>query len=216
MDITPPPDSRPAPPPGFMISEQMVESRFWRLQLDLATAGARSLRWRGPVMRELADPETEPHLFQAVVAGVPGFSQQARFLRARARFDAEGAVLAVESGLGGGLWRAEFGVDIGQPALRIRAGWSGPPPGIQAELNLALRAPAAGTAGWLPCGVAARRLDLDGIQVVAVVPGAAWHAERGTVSVPADAPLVGLLDLCPGGEPEAARLAEALERRLRA
>lgn len=153
-----------APPPGISISGQSVESRVWRVQVDLATGGVRSLRWRGAVTRELADAEREPHLFQAVLRGVAGAAGRARYLRSQVKFDEKGARLAVESELGGGVWRTEFSVDVCQTVLEVRAGWAGAP--VPGAVEVVVPA----------CAEAA--------------PEAAWHPERGTVSPPPDGPLV--------------------------
>lgn len=152
-----------APPAGISISEQMVESRVWRVQLDLATGGVRSLRWRGPVVRELADAEREPHFFQAALRDVAGAAGRARYRCSRIRFDDAGARLAVEAELGGGVWRTEFSVDVRQTVLEVRAGWAGAP--ARGEVEVAVPA-------------------------CAEAPEAVWHSERGTVSPPAGGALM--------------------------
>ncbi len=142
----------------------MVESRAWRVQVDLATGGVRSLLWRGAVTRELADAEREPHLFQAVLRDEAGPAGRARYTCSHIRFDGAGARLVVEAALGGGVWRTEFSVDVRQTVLEVRAGWAGAPGRGAAEVVVPACAEAA--------------------------PEAAWHPERGTVSPPPDGPLV--------------------------
>jgi hypothetical protein len=184
------PAGLPAPPAGVSVSEQALESPAWRVQLDLGTGGVRSLRWRGPSACELADPEAEPQLFQAFVRREGGAPLLSRFIRSRARFNSEGAVLAVEAELGGGVWRTEFGVEARQGGLRVRAGWSGPPPGLAAELSLAFPFAVAAGERWAAAGGGAMGVRAGGRGLIATATGAAWHAECGTVSPIGPEPLV--------------------------
>lgn len=104
-----------APPEGISASEQNLESRIWRIQLDLASGGMRSMLVRtGADRHELADPEAPLHPFQ--IAGPGGVS---RFNKARIRFDPAGASLAVESDLSGTIWRTVFRVEAAHPGLCV-------------------------------------------------------------------------------------------------
>jgi hypothetical protein len=132
-----------APPEGVSGSEQSVENERWRVQLDLATGGARSLLLRGrggPC--ELADPDAAVHPFQAVwrdPAG--GRTTVSQFIRSRFRFDHAGASLAVDATLAGGVWTSTFRVRAGEPVLSVDLEWGGLAPGSLLEMALPLAMP---------------------------------------------------------------------------
>jgi hypothetical protein len=156
-----------APPEGVSGSEQSVENQIWRIQLDLATGGVRSLLLRCPDgARELADPEAAIHPFQGILRDPAGrLAAASQFVQSRLRFDDTGAALAVESSLAGGVWQTTFRVKTGDPALVVEAGWPGLAPGSSLEMALPRMMP--------------------GVTVTGLGP--AWRPEQGTAILSGDA-----------------------------
>ena len=136
-----------APPVGVSVSEQSLENEIWRIQLDLATGGVRSLLLRG-TGRDLVDPDAAIHPFQGVRRDPANAVLAAsRHEKSRARFDTTGASLSVKSSLAGGVWKTAFLLLAGDPALRMHVEWEGIEPGAFLELALPMIVPGASPGG---------------------------------------------------------------------
>lgn len=152
------------PPDGISASEQMLESRIWRIQLDLATGGVRSmLVRRGPERHELADPEALLQPFQGVMTG-PGAGSVSVYRKSRIRFDPESASLRVESELAGMAWITVFRVEGDCPCLSVAI-----EPGIHAGPGIpgvALPFSGQASSGWEDGGSDWMRRAFSGFQLV--------------------------------------------------
>jgi hypothetical protein len=176
-------------------SEQALESRFWRLQLDLATGGLRSLLYRDGPVREWIDPEALPHPFQLLARGSTGqAAERARFSRGRLRFDETGTELAVESALAGGMGRVLFRVNGADARLRVEAA---------ADRAVEMRMPLSG-AGWIAGGADWMRLEAGDRQLVVWGSCLVCVPERGSVELGETLPARLVLGVIPPGEALAA------------
>lgn len=184
---------RMAPPAGVSVSEQVVENRHWRVQLNLASGGLHSLLWRS-LSLELADPEATPHLFQVSGRDASGSTVPGRYRLSRARFDGRGASLAVEADLAGGVWRTVYAVEAGSPELRVEGGWLAPAAGAEPELAVAL--PPGGGGGWSAAGASSWIIPLRGLSLVLSAPGCVLCPDRPAL-VPPGAGLVLTLKRMP-------------------
>lgn len=198
MSLAPP----SAPPDGVSGSEQSLESRFWRLQLDLATGGVRSLIYRGGHPRELVQEEERPHPFQIVARDAAGkVAELSRFSRARLRFDEAGASLTVESVLDGGLWRVVFGVRGGDSLLRVEMA---PDPGFDRPAETSLPPGGLSDSGWTAGGADWMRRETDGFQLVVRGSGIACRPESGCLVFPGNRPARFVLGTTAPGDAAAA------------
>ncbi|MFO7534254.1 MAG: hypothetical protein R6X19_00980 [Kiritimatiellia bacterium] len=188
-----------APPDGVSGSEQALESRIWRLQLDLASGGLRSLLFRGGPVRELIDPEALPHPFQLVARGSAGQTAElARFSRGRLRFNQAGAELAAELVLAAGRWNLRFRVNADDALLRVEVVPQGLPEQT-AEMGLPL-----GGAAWVAGAENWMRREAGDFQLVVLGSGLVCLPERGSVELGQNPPARLVLGVVPPGEAAAA------------
>jgi hypothetical protein len=189
--------SEQAPPEGISVSEQTLENRIWRIQLDLATGGVRSLlvRWN-KVRHELAAPDGPIHPFQLVGLGRDG-EASSRFLSARARFDIQGATLAVESELSGHIVRTVFQVQGVCPCLSVSIG-----PGDAGPVGVALPFPALPfpETGWVAGGEDWMRREFAGFQLVMAGRGILCRPEVQRVDLTGAGPVRLLFQAASSGE----------------
>jgi hypothetical protein len=163
----------------------LVENGMWRVQLDLATGGVRSLILRGRgEKRELADPDGAIHPFQGVLRDPAGVLVAAsQYIRSRFRFDEQGASLSVDASLAGGVWKSTFRVKAGDPVLGVELEWGNVASGTALEMALPLVMPGSVGPGWRVDGIEGMSLEGRDFRVTASGSGVTWRPERGVAEL---------------------------------